>query len=485
MGVFAPSLQRARRVPLLFATLLASGALRCASPSSPPVVAKSATHEAPRKQERVTARPLVAPSAAPDAPAPPACSALRVELPPLIDSPIDVAVPELADPENALGPFRQRVAELLRGRAKDHVRIAVFGDSNMTMDWITGEMRRSLQEKYGDGGHGYIALGRPWNWYRHMDVRSGHDRRDWTPFAVSTHPSQDAAYGFAGIAARSERRGAVTWVATADEASPIGTRASRFEVYYLKKPGAGAFDIRVDGKTVSTVDTEASEREAGFQAFSAPDGPHKLEFVAATVAPVTLFGVTLEREQPSFVIDSLGVGAVSGPLLLRQKKDVMIAALRHRNYDLVALLLGSNQVWPDKYQAWMAELVARFREARPDVPILVMTPVDQVTSVKAKRSTPDIRLVARQNEKIARDNHTAFWDFRGAMGGEAAMVRFMAAGMGQADGIHLTPKGARYMGRRLLHALLRDVDEWIVKHPDAGCAVAASSASKPGAPLAE
>jgi hypothetical protein len=415
-------------------------------------------------------------------PAPPVaeaavCESLQAKLPELIETKIDVAVPPIVDPENTLEPFYERVAQLLRGRAEDHIRIAVFGDSNMTMDWITGEMRRTLQAIYGDGGHGYVAVGRPWEWYRHMDVRSGHDPRDFTPFAVSTHPSPEAAYGFAGIAARSERRGAVTWVATAADPAPVGTRASRLDVYYLEKPHGGAFEIRVDGAAVAEVSTQSTARQAGFRAVQLPDAPHKIELVATTVDPVTLFGVTLERDAPSFVVDSLGVGAVSGPLLLRQNANVMRAALGHRRYDLVALLLGSNQVWPVRYEAQMAELIARFREALPGVPILLMTPVDQVESLKSWRSTADVRLVSRQHEHVARDNKCAFWDFRGAMGGDASMVRFMTVGMGQADGIHLTQKGGRYMGRRLTYALMRDVDQWLAEHHATSCTSLPSDAA--------
>ena len=446
-------------------------------------------------QEQATARPAPR-AAAPsrpraaelvqEAPAPPAeparaCDDVSVALPELIPSKIDVAVPDIVDPEQTLKPFHERVAELLRGQAKDHVRIAVFGDSNMTMDWITGEMRRTLQAKHGDAGHGYVALGRPWEWYRHMDVRSGHERLDWTPFAVSTHPSREAAYGFAGIAAQSQRPGAVTWVATAPESSPVGTRASRVDVYYLKKPRGGSFEIRVEGVARARVATDSAVREAGFQALELPDAPHQVEVVSTTVDSVTVFGVTLERGAPSFVIDSLGLGAVSGPLLLRQDRAIMRAALSHRRYDLVTLLLGSNQVWPVRYEAQMAELIARFREALPGVPVLVMSPVDQVKSLKSWRSTPDIQLVSRQNRRVARDNKCAFWDFRGAMGGDASMVRFMTQGMGQADGIHLTQKGAHYMGRRLTYALMRDVDRWLAAHHDTSCAP--SKAVAASAPL--
>ena len=373
-----------------------------------------------------------------------------------------------------MAPFYERVAQIIRGTAKDHVRIAVFGDSNMTMDWITGEMRRTLQARYGDGGHGYVALGRPWLWYKHMDVRSGDDPREFKPYAVSTHPAPDRSYGFAGIAAYSQRAGATTWVETAAEGTPIGTRASQFTVFYLRKPGGGAFDIHVDDQVVASVDTEGPALEAATRAFSAKDGPHRVEFVATTVKPVVLFGVSLERDNPSVIVDSLGVGAVSGPLLLRQNEEVMRASLAARRYDLIVLLLGSNQVWPKKYEEWMGELVERFHVALPKATVMVMTPVDQVKSQRSWRSLPDLALVARQNRSVALNNDCAFWDFRGAMGGDASMTRFIVTGMGQADGIHLTRKGARYMGRRIVHALWRGLDEYLQKNSAAGC-----STSKP------
>lgn len=464
----------ARRFSLFASAAAALASLVCScGPSFRPVtiaaIAPAARAPAARSGEP---RPP-APPASPDRT--PGCEPEHAEPPPLIESPIDVAVPPIVDPDGSMAPFYERVAELIRGRAGDHVRIAVFGDSNMTMDWMTGEMRRTLQARYGDGGHGYVALARPWRWYKHMDVRTGAWAKDWTAFAVSTHPAQDHCYGFAGIAARSERAGAMAWVQTAEETAPIGTKASRFELYYLRKPGAGAFDVRLDDRQVASVDASGDRLAADFYRIAAPDGPHRVEFVASSPQPVVLFGVTMERESPSVIVDSLGIGAVSGPLLLKQEPEVMKATLAHRRYDLVVLLLGSNQVWPEMYEKWMAELIARFREALPRTALLVLTPVDQVESLQAWRSAPSLSLVARQNKRIASDNHTAFWDFRGAMGGDASMIKFMATGMGQADGIHLTPKGSSYMGRRLVHAIWRGLDRYLEDHPRAGCVALAPS----------
>jgi hypothetical protein len=52
-------------------------------------------------------------------------------------------------------------------------------------------MRRILQTKYGDGGHGFVAAGRPWGWYLHQDVR--HDAHGaWTAYDCSTDKASDA-----------------------------------------------------------------------------------------------------------------------------------------------------------------------------------------------------------------------------------------------------------------------------------------------------
>src|SRR5439155_23313057 len=60
--------------------------------------------------------------------------------------------PEILDEHHVLAHFYERIAELARGTANDHVRIGMYGDSNMTMDYITGEMRRTLQARFGDAG---------------------------------------------------------------------------------------------------------------------------------------------------------------------------------------------------------------------------------------------------------------------------------------------------------------------------------------------
>ncbi len=279
-----------------------------------------------------------APAPSSSAPDVAACPPLRLELPPLSDPTfpprpgaaadasdgIHPAHVDIVDDNDALTRFFERTALLLRGRATAPVRIAVYGDSNGTMDYMTGEMRRLLQTAHGDAGHGFVALARPWPWYRHQYVVSDYNEKAWSAFTVTTHPTpaMDPWYGPGLIVAQSKQAGAATWVETAPEgvgatgagapgaAAAIGTHASHFEVWYLLWPPGGAFDVKVDGEVRASVDTHADgDPHFGFVAVDVPDGPHKMVALTRTPRPVRLLGAVVERDAPGFQVDGLGVAS--------------------------------------------------------------------------------------------------------------------------------------------------------------------------------
>ena len=163
---------------------------------------------------------------------------LEITLPELTQTPDDPPTVPNVVRANRLAGFFEKVAQLLRGRAHDHIRIAVYGDSNLTMDFMTGRMRRVLQREHGDAGHGFVALGRPWSHYRHMDILHG-VKKGFMSYACSTTPVLDGIYGISGIAAESLYSGAKTWVETAGEDAPIGQRVSAFDIYYMKSTRGG------------------------------------------------------------------------------------------------------------------------------------------------------------------------------------------------------------------------------------------------------
>jgi hypothetical protein len=386
----------------------------------------------------------------------PDCEPLLVHLPPLIETKLDVPIPPIEDPSGqALAAFYARLEALLRRQADEPVRMAVYGDSNLTEDLLTSEMRRVLQQRYGDAGHGYVAIGKPWAWYTHRDVQHGLERKAWKSYAVSTDPAPDQCYGFAGIAAQSRANGARAWVATAEAGAPVGRTASRADIFFLRQPRGGRVEVQVDTETLASIDTAAPELSAGFRRIEFEDGPHRIRFVAKW--RVRLFGVALERDGPGIVIDSLGVGGANEKLLARMRESVAREALTHRPYDLVVFLTGATEDVGRAHEQALRRRIQLHQQVLPHASLLVMSPPDFANG-NLRRPRPSQRIVrlGRDKRRIAQETGCAFWDFHGAMGGKLSIARFAMHNMAQYDLAHLNARGAAYMARRFLVALLQD-----------------------------
>lgn len=408
----------------------------------------------------------------PAPPPKPVCTAIDPEkyaLPPLDTKLVPAPVGSIVDEAHDMDPFYARLARLVRGNAKDHVRIAVYGDSNMTMDFITGAMRRMLQTKFGDGGHGFVALARPWAWYHHFDVKMDLSDDRWRKIATSTNQVSDGHYGFANIAGESSTAGAWAWAANADASQPIGKSFSKVDVFYMKGPMRGTFAIKVDGTKAKDVSTSSPEPKAAFEHFDLADGPHKIECVVTGGAPVRLFGAALERDTPSILVDSLGTGALNYEQMTHVSPASRDPMLQRRKYDLVVFLLGTNLFAPAYHEPWMKKVIGGIEAAVPNTPILVLSPPDIELHSTDTHSDPRIVKLSAQLGDISKRNGWAFWDFRAAMGGDMSMIRFAKNGLANWDLVHLTKDGGAAMGQRLAHAIFAGFDGWVKAHPEAGC----------------
>ena len=355
----------------------------------------------------------------------------------------------------------------MRGEANDHIRIAVYGDSNLTMDYLTGQLRRSLQLEFGDAGHGFVALGRPWSHYKHMDVRHG-TKGNLTSYACSTTPVVGHVYGISGIAGESTGVGGRAWVGTVGDRSPIGQRASRFTVFYEKGDKRGIFEIFANGERLEEVNSHAAETSLGVEHFELPDGPHEIAVVATDRRRrVRFLGLTMERAvEPSFVIDSFGVGSMNTHAQHRQDPAINHEMLKARGYDLVIFATGANDVFSlDTTPKELGELIERHRVALPDAPIILFTPSDRGRDTTF-RQTLD---VVKQRHQLAKDNRVALWDLFEAMGGENSMGAFKKRGFAIHDHIHMTEAGGAYLADRFRHALWRSLAAYLAAHPQAGC----------------
>ncbi len=98
--------------------------------------------------------------------------------------------------------FFRRLVLVHRRARRARLRIVLMGDSHTAGDSLAGELRIRLQRAFGDGGHGYLHVGKPWYSYRHRHVNYG-IKGPWKYYYILTwnKPEQprDWLYGAGGV----------------------------------------------------------------------------------------------------------------------------------------------------------------------------------------------------------------------------------------------------------------------------------------------
>lgn len=376
----------------------------------------------------------------------PALSLLQVEEPP---RPIE-------DPSGtALAAFYEALDRTDRKEPGALTRITHFGDSIVVSDWVTGTLRRRMQAHYGDGGHGFLLIAAPWPGYFHNDV-SHTASAGWKTHRIVGPLTRDAHYGLGGVSFRSVQPGTWARFGTARDGE-LGRRASRFTVAYLAQPRGGELEIRVDGKLVETVSTQADELRSEVHVVEVEDGEHRFE-LRVKRAPVRAFGVWLEREGPGVVYDAIGVLGARMRTLDEQDDAHFADQLRLRDPHLVVFQFGINESEDGpspRLEPAMRSVLDQTRAALPEASCLVVGALDRADRRGGRYvSRAFIPKLVEAQRRAAFDAGCAFFDTYAAMGGEGSMGDWARKGLAGGDLAHPSSSGAEVLGTWLYRALV-------------------------------
>ena len=357
-------------------------------------------------------------------------SKATTELPTARDPTDPCAADSIQDPAHALDHFYSALALTEAKEPGSITRITHYGDSPITNDGITGTARRLMQQRFGDAGHGFILVDRPWEWYGHEAITfttSG----GWSDDSFMNPLARDGMFGLGGVTFHASPGKAVRFspATTGD----TGRDFSRMDVYYLAQPNGGQFAVSVNGETNQTVSTNSEVSRSAFQEIkSGKPGANTFE-IRTISGSVRMFGAVLENDGPGVVYDSLGVnGAYAGLLARVMNEQHWAEQLQHRNPDLLILNYGTNesQYASDdqmtRYEKDLREVVRRARAALPAVSILIVSPMDRGRHAAGGRVTTldSIPKIVEMQHRVARDTGCGFLSLYAAMGGEGTMARW-------------------------------------------------------------
>lgn len=374
---------------------------------------------------------------------------------------------------HAMDGFYASLGKSEKGAPGAVTRVAHYGDSLIVSDFMSSTLRRRFQSRFGDAGHGFVLMAKPWAWYFHQDV-SHWSSEGWKTNRIVNPRIADELYGYGGATFRAVEGGIKSTFGTAkpipgepkNEKEAFGRRVSRFDVHYLEQPDGGSFDLILDGKKVETVSTRLKAGEAkrlAIKTVRADDGEHTLDVKAHGGAEARFFGVTLEREVPGVVWDALGVNGGRARILDVNDDGHWAESLRARGPALVILQYGTNESedtgYPqEQYEATLEAVLRQVKNAVPASSCLVIGAMDRAGHGAGGMDTrPIIPKLVDSQRKIAFKVGCAFWDTYLSMGGQGAMGRWSKASpkLGGGDLTHPTMAGATLLGDLLYAALMQ------------------------------
>ncbi len=362
----------------------------------------------------------------------------------------------LSAPPGSLTTFLAALERVEQRQPGAIVRVLHYGDSPTSQDYITADVRTLLDKRFGDGGHGFLLIAKPWAWYSHRGIEL--DARGWQIEAASSNVSRakDGMHGLGGVSFRGEP-GAFSRVTLPDEKHTLAT------VYYLAQPNGGVFRVQAGEQVLAEINTDADEKRPGFAQVALPAGTSAVELTVAE-GRVRLFGYRFDKDGPGIQYSSLGInGARVQMVVAFFELSQWTSALRHENPDLVVVNYGTNEsIFPDyidgEYSGELRKVISRLRAALPDASILIMSPMDRgEKGPDGEITTPAAlpRLIDVQRQ-VAAETGCAFFNTFEAMGGEGTMARWYSSTprLVSADFMHPMPAGATKVGALFEHALI-------------------------------
>jgi lysophospholipase L1-like esterase len=336
-------------------------------------------------------------------------------------------------------------------------RILHYGDSPTTADSITSDVRRLLQARFGDAGHGFLLIAKPWAWYGHAGTEL--EGSGWKIEPASQSRAHDGIHGLGGVSFRGAP-GATSTV-TLSEAHTGGV------VYYATQPDGGDFTLSANDAELISIHTAAATTEPAFAEFTLPADARKIR-LTVTSGNVRLFGYRFDIARPGIQYSSIGINGAQIEMVQRYfEVHQWTASLQHENPDLVILNYGTNEsVYPEyvekQYPEELRVVIGRVRTALPHASLLIMSPMDR-GEMKAGSEilTPPalVSLIAKQ-KAIAAETNCAFFNTFEAMGGAGTMARWYneKPRLVSADFMHPLPAGAAIVGKLFEEALVRSYE---------------------------
>ncbi|MCE0916599.1 SGNH/GDSL hydrolase family protein [Pseudomonas sp. NMI760_13] len=331
------------------------------------------------------------------------------------------------------------LAGKLRNAGRAPVAIVQLGDSHTAADLFSGELRKLLQTRYGDGGIGLVPAS-PVPGIRNDRVIIKSEKRQWE--LVSARNQQSPQFPLGGYLSL-----------------PLANRSS----VVLQARDEDRQRYKVSALYQSTTSASLFVNGGQRRVLPASNGQWRFSPAYANVGlPVQLSveggrGVALGgwyiqgQKNAGVTYSALGINGARLDVVDKWQPGWR-DSLKAVRPDLVILAYGTNEAFDDKldlalYQTQLEATLVGLRKDLPQAAILLVGPPDSIKQRKARscaaRQPQPLASVIRIQKQMAQKYKALFWDWQGFMGGPCSIAGWQAGGLARPDLVHLTADGYR------------------------------------------
>ncbi len=331
-----------------------------------------------------------------------------------------------ANASSVLNYGEKNIASLQQAYRQGKLHILQIGDSHTAGDYFTEQLRKRLQTDIGDGGLGFAY---PDKLKGQRNARHGY-RSSWS-LNNSRNNKWGANYPLGGVYAVSNSR--YNSLNLTSEYYAGDTQMADIVVY-----GDKGQELTLTNEKGSK---DLSLKSSGWQTISAP-----IRFPTSIQADpdVRVGGFWLKHRQGG-IVSAMGINGSTQDYWKRWHSNLS-KGLSFSQADLVILAYGTNEAFratASELTKDMTQAINKIRLGLPNAAILIVGAPESLKSTTGScgRRSTSLDSVQHQLQQIASKNHTLYWDWQEAMGGECSMKSWVQQGLAASDGVHFSRAG--------------------------------------------